>query len=132
MRTLRKSPAEAPAGAPSTKVTPSTSGASWRGGAFQSPAASTLPVRGNGGVLIYSGSNLTIGNPAAGDTTRARMACGMFVARHNVLINADIPPYSGGNRFNHEPRRHRKLLLHRKQIGKLIEELELAPAVGAR
>jgi SsrA-binding protein len=37
-----------------------------------------------------------------------------------VLINADIPPYSGGNRLNHEPRRHRKLLLHRKQIGKLI------------
>lgn len=37
-----------------------------------------------------------------------------------VLINADIPPYSGGNRFNHEPRRPRKLLLHRKQIGKLI------------
>jgi SsrA-binding protein len=37
-----------------------------------------------------------------------------------VVINADIPPYSGGNRFNHEPRRHRKLLLHRKQIGKLI------------
>ena len=36
------------------------------------------------------------------------------------LINADIPPYAGGNRFNHEPRRHRKLLLHKKQIGKLI------------
>jgi SsrA-binding protein len=37
-----------------------------------------------------------------------------------VLVNADIPPYAGGNRFNHEPRRPRKLLLHRKQIGKLI------------
>ncbi|CAN5301772.1 SsrA-binding protein SmpB [soil metagenome] len=37
-----------------------------------------------------------------------------------VLVNADIPPYAGGNRFNHEPRRHRKLLLHKKQIGKLI------------
>jgi SsrA-binding protein len=37
-----------------------------------------------------------------------------------VLINADIPPYAAGNRFNHEPRRPRKLLLHRKQIGKLI------------
>lgn len=37
-----------------------------------------------------------------------------------VLVNADIPPYAGGNRFNHEPRRHRKLLLHRKEIGKLI------------
>jgi len=37
-----------------------------------------------------------------------------------VLINADIPPYAKANRFNHEPRRHRKLLLHRKEIGKLI------------
>ncbi|MFN3857898.1 MAG: SsrA-binding protein SmpB [Caulobacter sp.] len=37
-----------------------------------------------------------------------------------VLINADIPPYAGGNRFNHEPRRPRKLLLSRKQISKLI------------
>jgi SsrA-binding protein len=37
-----------------------------------------------------------------------------------VLINADIPPYAGGNRFNHEPRRPRKLLLHSKQIQKLI------------
>jgi SsrA-binding protein len=37
-----------------------------------------------------------------------------------VWINADIPPYSGGNRFNHEPRRHRKLLLHRKEIERLI------------
>ena len=40
--------------------------------------------------------------------------------REIVLINADIPPYGHANRFNHEPRRHRKLLLHRKQIDKLI------------
>ena len=40
--------------------------------------------------------------------------------RDLVLINADIPPYKQANRFNHEPRRHRKLLLHRKQIDKLI------------
>jgi SsrA-binding protein len=38
-----------------------------------------------------------------------------------VLINADIPPYTqAGPYFNHEPRRHRKLLLRRKQIDKLI------------
>jgi len=37
-----------------------------------------------------------------------------------VLINADIPPYAGGNRFNHEPRRPRKLLLKARQINKLI------------
>ena len=40
--------------------------------------------------------------------------------REIVLVNADIPPYKQANRFNHEPRRHRKLLLHRKQIDKLI------------
>ena len=40
--------------------------------------------------------------------------------RELALINADIPPYKMANRFNHEPRRHRKLLLHRKQIDKLI------------
>ena len=37
-----------------------------------------------------------------------------------VLVNADIPPYAGANRFNHEPRRPRKLLLHRRQIDRLI------------
>ena len=37
-----------------------------------------------------------------------------------VLVNADIPPYGQANRFNHEPRRPRKLLLHRKQISRLI------------
>ena len=40
--------------------------------------------------------------------------------REIVLINADIPPYKQANRFNHEPRRPRKLLLHRKQLDKLI------------
>ncbi len=40
------------------------------------------------------------------------------------LINADIPPYAGGNRFNHEPRRPRKLLLHRKQIDKLAQSVQ--------
>ena len=40
--------------------------------------------------------------------------------REIVLVNADIPPYAGGNRFNHEPRRPRKLLLHKKEVNKLI------------
>ena len=40
--------------------------------------------------------------------------------REVMLINADIPPYAQANRFNHEPRRPRKLLLHRKQLDKLI------------
>jgi len=36
------------------------------------------------------------------------------------LYNCHISPYSGGNRFNHEPRRTRKLLLHKAQIRKLV------------
>jgi len=35
------------------------------------------------------------------------------------LVNANIPEFSHGNRFNHEPRRPRKLLLHLRQIEKL-------------
>jgi SsrA-binding protein len=41
-----------------------------------------------------------------------------------VLINADIPPYGHANRFNHEPRRPRKLLLHAKQINRLIGSVQ--------
>ena len=36
------------------------------------------------------------------------------------LVNAYIPEYGPANRFNHEPRRPRRLLLHRKQIDKLL------------
>jgi SsrA-binding protein len=37
------------------------------------------------------------------------------------LINANIPEFSHGNRFNHEPRRPRKLLLHEREINKLYQ-----------
>jgi SsrA-binding protein len=42
------------------------------------------------------------------------------------LYNAHISPYEQGNRFNHEPLRTRKLLLHKKQIAKLIGETKEA------
>ncbi|CAH1661988.1 SsrA-binding protein [Hyphomicrobiales bacterium] len=37
-----------------------------------------------------------------------------------LLFNAYIPEYLQANRFNHETRRPRKLLLHKRQINKLI------------
>ena len=40
------------------------------------------------------------------------------------LINANIPEYLQANRFNHEPKRPRKLLLHQRQINKLIGAVE--------
>ena len=40
------------------------------------------------------------------------------------LINGHIPEYLQANRFNHEPRRPRRLLLHRKEINKLIGAIQ--------
>jgi len=40
------------------------------------------------------------------------------------LINANIPEFSHGNRFNHEPKRMRKLLLHHREIEKMIGAVE--------
>jgi SsrA-binding protein len=40
--------------------------------------------------------------------------------RHEAwLLNVHIAPYDFGNRENHEPRRERRLLLHRREIRKL-------------
>ncbi|HET7182950.1 MAG TPA: SsrA-binding protein SmpB [Candidatus Limnocylindrales bacterium] len=36
------------------------------------------------------------------------------------LVGAHIAPWEGGNRENHEPKRDRKLLLHRHQIDELL------------
>jgi SsrA-binding protein len=38
------------------------------------------------------------------------------------LVGMHISPYEQGNRYNHDPLRTRKLLLHKKQIDKLIGE----------
>jgi SsrA-binding protein len=39
------------------------------------------------------------------------------------LINANIPEYNFGNRFNHEPKRPRKLLLRARQIEKMEKSI---------
>lgn len=36
------------------------------------------------------------------------------------LFNAHIPEYHGGNKFNHEPKRPRKLLVHKRELSRLI------------
>ncbi len=40
------------------------------------------------------------------------------------LINANIPEFSHGNRFNHEPKRPRKLLLHAREISRMTGAVE--------
>jgi SsrA-binding protein len=41
------------------------------------------------------------------------------------LINAHVAPYEPANRLNHEPRRPRRLLLHRREITRLFNETRL-------
>lgn len=40
------------------------------------------------------------------------------------LINADIPIYPAANRFNHEPKRKRKLLAHGREIVKVAAAID--------
>jgi SsrA-binding protein len=40
------------------------------------------------------------------------------------LVNSNVPEFSHGNRFNHEPKRARKLLLHRRQVDRLQGAVE--------
>ena len=40
------------------------------------------------------------------------------------LLNLHIAPYEAGHQFNHEPTRTRKLLLHKKEIRKMIGAVE--------
>lgn len=42
------------------------------------------------------------------------------------LINADIPTYEGANRFNHAPRRKRKLLVSKRERTRLAQSVERA------
>ena len=41
------------------------------------------------------------------------------------LIEAHIAPYEQANRFNHDPKRKRKLLLHKKQITELWNNVRI-------
>ena len=40
------------------------------------------------------------------------------------LINSNIPEYLQASRFNHAPKRARKLLLHQRQINKMVGAVE--------
>ena len=40
------------------------------------------------------------------------------------LVNAHISPYSCGNIYNHEPKRERKLLMHKREISRLFGKVK--------
>jgi SsrA-binding protein len=59
-------------------------------------------------------------------TGQANMSDSYGVVRDGevFLLNLHIPPYEQGNQFNHDPTRTRKLLLHKKEIKKMIGAVE--------
>jgi SsrA-binding protein len=40
------------------------------------------------------------------------------------LVNCHVSPYDAANRFNHDPLRERKLLLHRREIKRLTGKIQ--------
>jgi SsrA-binding protein len=59
-----------------------------------------------------------------GKATIAESYAGVDRAGEMWLYNANIPEYLAGNRFNHEPKRPRKLLLKSREISKLAQGVE--------
>ncbi len=57
--------------------------------------------------------------------SRVNLRDGFVMIRNGEawLINVHIAPYDFGNRENHEPRRERRLLLHRQEIRKLLSKV---------
>jgi len=59
-----------------------------------------------------------------GKATIAESYASVDRAGELFLVNANIPEYLQANRFNHEPKRPRKLLLRAREIAKLSQATE--------
>ncbi|MCT4656681.1 MAG: SsrA-binding protein SmpB [Cohaesibacter sp.] len=78
------------------------------------------------GEVIEAGLQLTGTEVKSLRTGKANIA-ESYASEENgeiVLINSHIEEYNQGNRFNHEPRRPRKLLLHKREITKMINAVQ--------
>ena len=58
--------------------------------------------------------SLRAGRASIAEAFAAQQGDGLY------LVNAYIPEYEAANRFNHAPTRARKLLLHRRELGRLL------------
>ena len=78
------------------------------------------------GEVIEAGIALTGTEVKSLRNGRATIAESYADARHGEiwLVNANIPEYLQASRFNHFPKRPRKLLLHKREIAKLIGAVE--------
>lgn len=78
------------------------------------------------GEVIEAGLQLTGTEVKSLRTGKANIA-ESYASEENgeiVLINSHIEEYLQGNRFNHNPRRPRKLLLHKREIHKMVNAVQ--------
>jgi SsrA-binding protein len=61
----------------------------------------------------------------AGQVSLAESYVDIENGRNAWLVEAHIAPYEQANRFNHDPKRKRRLLLHKKQIRELWNAVRL-------
>ena len=68
------------------------------------------------GVMLLGSEvkSLRAGRASIAESFAAQQGDGLY------LVNAYIPEYEAANRFNHAPKRARKLLLHRRELGRLL------------
>jgi SsrA-binding protein len=79
------------------------------------------------GEVVEAGIMLTgteVKSLRAGKATVAESYAAVDRNGELMLYNANIPEYLQGNRFNHEPKRARKLLLHASEIAKFAKGVE--------
>ena len=79
------------------------------------------------GDVIEAGIALTgteVKSLRTGKATIAESYVGVSRSGQVELINANIPEYLQANRFNHEPRRPRRLLLKLREIARLAHGVE--------
>ncbi len=79
------------------------------------------------GEVVEAGIMLTgteVKSLRAGKATVAESYAAVDRSGELMLYNANIPEYLQGNRFNHEPKRPRKLLLHAREIAKFAKGVE--------
>ena len=79
------------------------------------------------GEVVEAGIMLTgteVKSLRAGKATVAEAYAGVDRKGEMMLYNANIPEYLQGNRFNHEPKRPRKLLLHAREIARFAKGVE--------
>ena len=77
----------------------------------EKPATSSLSTRSFEAGLVPTGTEIK--SVRAGKVNIAN-AYARIEKGEAWLIGADIAPFEQGNRYNHDPKRNRKLLLHRR------------------